>query len=92
MTAMVLTVSWLLIVVAHLKFRRTRSKLNSLMFPVPWTAWSNYLIIVFVIAILAILAADHTLRSALILTGFSFTGLFITATLRVRRLFDEVHC
>ena len=85
MTALVITVNWSLIVVAHLRYRRLRPR-DGLRFPAPWTPWSNYLVLAFVLAVLSILALDRSARGPLVLAILSFGTLALAAQLRRGRL------
>ena len=85
MTALVITVNWTLIVLAHLRYRRGRGT-RPLRFPAPLTPWSNYLVLVFVAAVLSILAIDRTARGPLLLAVFGFGALGVLARLRRRRI------
>ncbi len=83
MTALVITVNWSFIVLAHLRYRRGRRR-DKLHFPAPWTPWSNYLVLLFVLTVLAILAIDGTARGPLLLAMLTFGTLTLVARLRRR--------
>ena len=83
MTALIITVNWSFIVLAHLRYRRTRRR-DELRFPAPWTPWSNYLVLAFVLTVLSILAVDSTARGPLLLAVLSFGTLALIARLRYR--------
>ena len=85
MTALVITVNWTLIVLAHLRYRRTNPP-YPLLFPVPWTPWSNYLVFAFVLVVLSILATDRSARGPLLLAVLGFGALAIMARLRRRHI------
>ncbi len=85
MTALVITVNWSFIVIAHLRYRQTRGQLE-LRYPAPWTPWSNYLVLVFVLMVLSILAIDRTARIPLLLAILGFAALAIAARLRRRHI------
>ena len=88
MTALVITVNWSFIVLAHLRYRRGRGR-DTLRFPTPWTPWSNYVVLAFVLTVLSILATDSTARGPLLLAMLSFGTLTLIAALRYRPLSDS---
>jgi D-serine/D-alanine/glycine transporter len=81
MAAMVVILNWVLMLVAHIRFRKHQPAEAMNRFPVPGAPWSNYAIIVLLAAIIVIAAQGQGLRLALVLAGTLFAGLWLIASL-----------
>ena len=88
MTALVITVNCSFVILAHLRYRRAQGRDIS-RFQAPWTPWSNYLVLAFVLTVLSILATDRTAHGPLLLAMIGFGTLTLIATLRRRPSSDR---
>src|SRR5699024_11140086 len=55
--------TWMMIVLVHLKFRKAHAR-SQLYFPAPWHPWTNYLCVVFLLAIVGLLTQLESTRPA----------------------------
>ncbi len=83
--SILMTLNWVLIVLSELRFRRRADPAQAILFPAPWTPWSNLGVIPFVVAVFAIMAGDSSVRPVFLIAGGLVAGLILTSAVVRRR-------
>jgi L-asparagine transporter-like permease len=82
--AMTIVIVWAILMVVHLKYRKTKPAGSSAIFSAPWSPYSNYLVLAFLALMLAILAFDASFRPAFFCVAALFVALCLLALFRPR--------
>lgn len=76
--------TWLMIVLVHLKFRRAHAG-KELLFPSPWYPWTNYLCVAFLLGVVALMTQLADTRLAVYVLPVWVGVLYAGYRLRTRR-------
>lgn len=80
-TAMGVVAIWALFVVAHLRFRTSKSSGHQLVYMAPWFPASNLLVLLFFVAVTSILATDAAFRPVFAYVVAAFAVLYLLSWL-----------
>ncbi len=82
--SLISALNWGLIVLAELRFRRRPG--GTPRFALPWTPWTNLLVLAFIVAVVAVMASDPGFRLVVVLVLAALGGLAaLSGPLRLRR-------